>query len=150
MAARVAAKKKKQVKAIVRFHLEAGKATPAPPVATLSQHKVKNVMAFCKEFNDKTKGMESGLKLPVIVKVYVDGTIEYHITKPTVSHMLRKAAGIKSGSSNPGRDEPVASLSRDQIMSIAKDKFDDLSTISLETAFKIIEGSARSIGIRVE
>ncbi len=143
-------KTKKKIRAIVRLHLEVGKASPAPPVGpALSQHKVKNIMEFCKNFNAATKDMKSGTKLPVDVFIFEDGGVDFKTLKPSVSNLIKASLGIEKGSSKTGRDKAVASISIDQIKSIAEDKFVDMNALSVEAAMNIIKGSAKSMGLAV-
>lgn len=138
----------KKVKAIIKLQLPAGKATPAPPVGpALGQHGV-NIMAFCKEYNARTAG-QVGSIIPVEITVYQDQTFTFVTKTPPVTDLLKKAAGIEKGSSNPKRTK-VATITRAQLREIAEIKMRDLNALDLEGAMKQIEGSARSMGITIK
>ena len=131
----------------IKLHLPAGKANPSPPVGpALSQHGV-NIMEFCKAFNAQTQGQE-GMIIPVVITVYKDRTFSYIMKTPPASILLKKAAGIVKGSGTAGR-ESVASVTRKQVEEIASQKMEDLNANDLEGAVKIIEGTARSMGLEV-
>nr|1R2W_A Chain A, 50S ribosomal protein L11 [Thermotoga maritima]1R2X_A Chain A, 50S ribosomal protein L11 [Thermotoga maritima] len=138
----------KKVAAQIKLQLPAGKATPAPPVGpALGQHGV-NIMEFCKRFNAETAD-KAGMILPVVITVYEDKSFTFIIkTEPPASFLLKKAAGIEKGSSEPKR-KIVGKVTRKQIEEIAKTKMPDLNANSLEAAMKIIEGTAKSMGIEV-
>jgi large subunit ribosomal protein L11 len=137
----------KKVRAVVRIQLEAGKATPAPPVGpALGQHAI-NIMQFCKEYNEKTAS-QAGQIVPADVTVFEDRSFTFILKTPPASDMLRKAAGVERGSSAQKRDK-VGSISRDQLMEIANAKMADLNAADVEAAARMIEGSARSMGIEV-
>jgi large subunit ribosomal protein L11 len=143
------AKKKKKKKAVnqIKLQIPAGSANPAPPVGpALGQHGV-NIMQFCKAFNDETKQRE-GVILPVIINVYEDKSFDFTIKTPPVSFLLKRAANLAKASSQAGK-ELIGEVTRDQIREIAKDKMEDLNTRDLENAVRIIEGTARSCGIKV-
>ncbi len=137
----------KKVKAIVKLQLPAGKATPAPPVGpALGQHGV-NIMAFCKDYNARTAHM-AGSIVPVEITIYQDMSFTYILKTPPASELLKKAAGVEKGSSEPNRVK-VGKVTRDQVREIAETKMKDLNANSIEAAMKIIEGTARSMGITV-
>jgi large subunit ribosomal protein L11 len=137
----------KKVKAIVKLQIPAGKANPAPPVGpALGQHGL-NIMAFCKEYNARTSNMMGSI-IPVEITVYQDQTFTFVTKTPPASDLLRKAASVDKGSGEPNRNK-VGSVSRDQIREIAELKMKDLNAIDVEGAMRQIEGSARSMGIRV-
>jgi large subunit ribosomal protein L11 len=137
----------KQVKAIIKLQIEAGKANPAPPVGpALGQHGV-NIMAFCKDYNARTANM-AGSIIPVEITVYADRTFTF-VTKTSPAYdLLKKAAGVEKGSAEPNRVK-VGTVTRQQVRDIAKLKMQDLNAIDLEGAVKIIEGTARSMGIDI-
>ena len=138
----------KEVVAQIKLYVPAGQANPAPPVGpALGQHGV-NIMGFCKEFNEKTKGRE-GLILPAVISVYKDKSFDFVIKTPPSSVLLKKAANLAKASGETGR-EKIATLTAAQIKEIAKTKREDLNTTSLEQAIRTIEGTARSMGIAVE
>ncbi|MBL9170562.1 MAG: 50S ribosomal protein L11 [Verrucomicrobiales bacterium] len=131
----------------IRLQIAAGQANPAPPVGpALGQHGV-NIMAFCKEFNAVTKG-DAGLVIPVVISVYQDKSFTFITKSPPASILLKKAAGVASGSKVPNKDK-VGKVTRKQIMDIVKMKAKDLNAASDEAAFRLISGTARSMGIEV-
>ena len=139
---------KKKVAAIVKVALNAGSATPAPPVGTaLGPHGV-NIMDFCKQYNAATEAMR-GTVIPVEITIYEDRTFSFITKTPPASELIKKAAGIASGSSNPLKDK-VASITRDQVREIAETKMPDLNANDIEAAMKIVAGTARSMGVEVE
>jgi large subunit ribosomal protein L11 len=137
----------KKVMAYIKLQIPAGKANPSPPVGpALGQHGV-NIMEFCKAFNAKTQQMGDTI-VPVVITVYQDRSFSYITKTPPASVLLLKAAGISKGSGNP-KTERVAEVSRDKIREIAELKMTDLNAYDVESAMRIIEGSARSAGITV-
>ena len=137
----------KKVKAIIKLQISAGKANPAPPVGpALGQHGL-NIMAFCKEYNARTQGMMGSI-IPVEITVYQDQTFTFVTKTPPASDLLRKAAGVDKGSSEPNRDK-VASITKSQVREIAEIKMKDLNAIDIEGAMEQIAGSARSMGITI-
>ncbi len=143
----MAKKKKEKPVAQIKLQIPAGSANPAPPVGpALGQHGV-NIMQFCKAFNDATKGKE-GLILPVVINVYKDRSFDFVIKSPPASVLLKRAANLAKASSQAGK-EIIAQVTKKQVIEIAKQKLADLNTSDLEKAIKIIEGTARSCGIKV-
>ena len=137
----------KKVRAIIKLQIEGGKATPAPPVGpALGQHSV-NIMAFVKEYNERT-AQNVGTIVPVVLTVFEDRSFTFVVKSPPASELLRKAAGVDKGSSNP-KAEQVAVVTRDQVRDIAETKLNDLNAADVEGAMRIIEGTARSMGIAV-
>ena len=137
----------KRVIGLIKLQIEAGKATPAPPVGpALGQHGV-NIMGFVKDYNEKTAS-QAGSIVPVEITVYEDRSFDFIIKSPPASDLLRKAAGVDKGSGNP-LTEKVATISRDKVKEIAETKINDLNAADLDGAMKIIEGTARSMGIQV-
>ena len=138
----------KPIKAVVKLQIPAGQATPAPPVGTaLGPHGI-NIMEFTKVFNEQTKD-RMGEITPAEITIYEDRTFEFTIKTPPASYLLKKAAGLEKGSSNPLK-EKVGSVKRSDIRKIAEQKMPDLNAASLEAAERIIEGTARSMGLRIE
>lgn len=138
----------KKVVAQIKLYVPAGQANPAPPVGpALGQHGV-NIMQFCKNFNEQTKGRE-GLILPAVISVYEDKTFDFIIKSPPSSVLLKKAANIAKASGQAGK-EKIASVTRKQVEEIARLKLKDLNCSDLEKALKVIEGTARSMGIEVK
>ena len=138
----------KKVKTQIKLYCSAGQATPAPPVGpALGQHGL-NIMEFCKSFNEKTKAKE-GLILPVVISVYEDRSFSFIVKSPPSSVLLKKVANIAKASGVPNK-EKIAKITKEQALSIAKEKMADLNTDNLDQAYKIIEGTARSMGIDIE
>ena len=138
----------KKIKTQIKLYCSAGQATPAPPVGpALGQHGL-NIMEFCKQFNEKSKGQE-GLTLPVLITVYEDKSFSFILKSPPSSVLLKRACNIAKASGQPNR-EKVGKLTRAQGEEIAKLKMKDLNTSDLEGAVKIVKGTARSMGIEVE
>lgn len=139
----------KKITAYIKLQVKAGEAKPSPPVGpALGQHGV-NIMEFCKAFNAKTADVEQGLPLPVVITVYADRSFTFITKTPPASILLKKALGLKSGSSKPNTVK-VGTVTRTQLEDIAKIKMEDLNAANLEAAVKTIAGSARSIGLNVE
>jgi len=139
----------KKIEAYVKLQVPAGQANPSPPVGpALGQHGV-NIMEFCKAFNAQTQGLEQGLPTPVVITVYSDRSFTFIMKTPPASILLKKAAGIKSGSGVPNRDK-VGKVSRAQLEEIAKTKEPDLTAADMDAAVRTIAGSARSMGIETE
>jgi large subunit ribosomal protein L11 len=138
----------KKVKAVIKLQIEAGKANPAPPVGpALGQHGI-NIMAFCKEYNERTAS-QAGSIIPVEITVFVDGTFTFITKTPPAADLLRKAVGVEKGAKASGH-EKVGVLSREKLREIAQLKAKDLNATNLEGAERIIEGTARSMGIDIE
>jgi large subunit ribosomal protein L11 len=138
----------KKLKAVIKLQIEAGKANPAPPVGpALAPHGI-NLMAFCKEYNSRTSN-KTGEIIPAEINVYTDGSFTFVLKTPPAAILLRKAAGVEKGSSEPNR-EKVGKVSRDQIREIAEIKMKDLNAVDLEGAMRQIEGTARNMGIVIE
>ena len=138
----------KKVKAIIKLQIEAGKATPAPPVGpALGQHGV-NIMAFCKDYNDQT-GSQAGSIVPVEITVYEDRSFTFITKTPPASDLLKRALSLEKASSAAGQ-EKVGTLPRDKLYEIAQLKMKDLNALDVEGAARIIEGTARSMGLDVE
>ena len=137
----------KKVKAVVKLQIVAGKANPAPPVGpALGQHGV-NIMAFCKEYNARTAA-QTGTVVPVEITIFTDQSFTFVTKTPPAADLIRQAAGVAKGSAKPNR-EKVGQLSRKQVREIAELKLKDLNAYDVETAMKMVEGSARSMGITV-
>ncbi|HEU4868417.1 MAG TPA: 50S ribosomal protein L11 [Actinomycetota bacterium] len=139
--------KKKKVLAIAKLQIPAGQATPAPPVGTaLGPHGVA-IMDFVRQYNEKTASQQ-GMVIPVVVTIYDDRTFDFVLKSPPAANLLRQAAGIDKGSAEPNRTK-VGTVTGDQIRKIAETKMQDLNATDIEAAAKIIEGTARSMGINV-
>jgi large subunit ribosomal protein L11 len=138
---------KKKVKAVVKIQLEAGKATPAPPVGTaLGPHGV-NIMEFCKTYNERTASM-AGQVVPVELTIFEDRSFTFVTKTPPAAALLKKAAGIEKGSARPNKDK-VGKVSQQQVREIAQLKLKDLNAFEVDSAMRMIEGTARSLGIEV-
>ena len=138
----------KKVKTIVKINLQAGGATPAPPVGTaLGQHGVA-IMDFVKAYNDRTADMK-GQVVPAVITIYEDRSFEFEIKKAPVADMIKKTLGIEKGSGKMPK-EIVGTLTRDQVKKIAEEKMVDLNTKNIDAAMRIVEGTARSMGVKVE
>jgi len=139
----------KKVQAYIKLQVKAGQANPSPPVGpALGQHGV-NIMEFCKAFNAKTQGVEQGLPTPVIITVYSDKSFTFEIKSTPAAVLLKKAAGISSGSANPNTKK-VGTVTKEQLEEIVKLKQADLTAATSEAALRTIAGSARSMGLSVE
>lgn len=137
----------KKIQAMVKLQITGGKANPSPPVGpALGQHGV-NIMEFCKQFNERTKSQE-GTIIPVVLTIYSDKSFDFILKTPPASVLLKQAAGIEKGSKEPNKNK-VAVLNRAKVMEIAKTKMPDLNANDIEQAVKIIQGTARSMGIDV-
>lgn len=138
----------KKIKTIVKIQIPAGKATPAPPVGpSLAQHGL-NIGEFCQKFNDKSKDHE-GFTIPVEVTVFEDRTYTFKMKQPPASELLKKIAGIEKGAKNPGKDK-VAEITREQLKEVTQKKISDLNTKDINQAMKIIEGTAKNMGITIK
>jgi large subunit ribosomal protein L11 len=142
-----AGRRKKKVMAVVKLQLRAGQATPAPPVGTaLGQHGV-NIMEFCKSYNEATQA-QMGQVIPVDLTIYEDRSFSFITKQPPAAELIKQAAGIEKGSPEPNR-EKVGRLNQDQVRKIAETKMKDLNAHDVDQAMKIIEGTARSMGVEV-
>ncbi|MGH7608929.1 MAG: 50S ribosomal protein L11 [Candidatus Dormibacteria bacterium] len=138
---------KKKVKAVLRLNLEAGKATPAYPIGpALGQHQV-NIMEFCRAYNEQTAAQE-GMVIPAEITIFEDRTFTFVTKTPPAADLIKRALGIEKGSSKPPREE-VGQISRDQVLEIARTKLVDLNATDLEAAARMVEGTARSMGVAV-
>jgi len=138
----------KKIKTVIKLQIAAGKATPAPPVGpALGQHGI-NIMAFCKEYNERTASQE-GFIIPAEITVYEDRSFSFVTKMPPVSDLLRRALGVEKGSGNPG-SEKIGKISKDAVYDIARNKMKDLNTTDIDKAVNIVAGTARSMGVEVE
>lgn len=138
----------KKVRTVIKLQIPAGQANPAPPVGpALGQHGI-NIMAFCKEYNDRTSS-QAGSIIPVEITVFVDRSFTFITKTPPATDLLKKALGVEKGSGSTGHEE-IGTLSREKLREIAQAKAKDLSANSVKEAERIIEGTARSMGIKVE
>jgi len=139
----------KKLDKIVKLQVPAGSANPAPPVGPALGQAGVNIMEFCKAFNAKTQEMEKGLILPVVISVYADRSFDFIIKTPPASVLLKKAAKIQNGSGEPNKIK-VGSVSNAQVREIAETKMPDLNCYDVEAAMKIVEGTARSMGLEIK
>ena len=139
----------KKVTGFLKLQVPAGAANPSPPIGPALGQRGLNIMEFCKAFNAQTSKMEKGIPIPVIITTYQDRSFTFEMKTPPVSYFLKKAAKLESGSKTPGR-EMVGEVTKKQLREIAEHKMKDLNCDTIEAAMKMIEGSARSMGLRVE
>ena len=137
----------KEVVNVIKLQIEAGKATPAPPVGPALGSSGVNIMQFVKEFNDRTAN-QPGMIIPVVITVYKDKTFEFITKVPPVAVLIKKAIKIEKGSGKPNRDK-VATITKEQVKAIAEQKMADLNAASIETAMSMVMGTARSMGVIV-
>ena len=138
----------KKIQSIVKLQIPAGKATPAPPVGpALAQYGV-NISEFCQKFNDATKN-QAGFTIPVEISVYVDRSYNFELKSPLASELIKKAIGIEKGSGTPNKTK-VGKITKAQLREIAKKKMPDLNTKDVNKAMKIIEGTARNMGVEIK
>ena len=137
-----------KVTGYIKLQIEAGKATPAPPVGPALGQKGVNIMAFTKEFNERTKD-QAGMVIPVVITVYADRSFSFITKTPPAPVLIKKAAGIETASGAPNKTK-VASITKEQVRQIAETKMPDLNASSVETAMSMIAGTARSMGVTVE
>jgi len=137
----------KKVVKIIKLQIPAGKANPAPPIGPALGSAGLNIMSFCKDFNAKTQGMGDSI-LPVVITVFADKTFTFITKKPPTAQMILKKAGKEKGSATPNRDK-VGKLTKQQVREIAEDKMVDMNAASIEAAMRLVEGTARSMGIEI-
>ena len=138
----------KKVIGLIKLQIPSGKASPSPPIGPTLGQRGLNIMDFCKEFNAKTKDMESGFPLPVVITVFSDRKFSFLIKKPTATSLIKKEAKLEKGSSKPNMYK-IGKITRKQLESIAQIKITDMTASSLQAAINTIEGSARSMGITI-
>ncbi|MGO2133887.1 MAG: 50S ribosomal protein L11 [Marinobacter sp.] len=139
----------KKIEAYIKLQVAAGKANPSPPVGPALGQRGVNIMEFCKAFNAQTQDMEAGLPIPTVITVYSDRSFTFITKTPPAPVLLKKAAGVKSGSGRPNTDK-VGKVTREQLEEIAKTKEPDLTAADMEAAVRTIAGTARSMGLTVE
>jgi large subunit ribosomal protein L11 len=139
----------KKIDSYIKLQVKAGEANPSPPIGPALGQRGVNIMEFCKAFNARTADVEKGLPLPVVITVFSDKSFTFITKTPPATVLLKKAVGIKSGSSKPNSNK-VGTVTRAQLEEIAKTKMEDLNAADLDAAIKIIAGSARSMGLNVE
>jgi len=138
----------KKVVGYIKLQVPAGKANPSPPIGPALGQRGLNIMEFCKAFNAQTQKLEKGAPIPVVITIYQDRSFTFEMKTPPVSHFLKKAAQLESGAKAPGRDK-VGKVTKAQVKEIAEQKMKDLNCSTVEAAMRMIEGSARSMGIEV-
>jgi large subunit ribosomal protein L11 len=138
----------KKVTGFIKLQVPAGAANPSPPIGPALGQRGLNIMEFCKAFNAQTQQMEKGVPIPVVITVYADRSFAFEMKTPPVAHFLKKAAKLESGSKTPGRDV-AGSVTKEQVREIAEKKMKDLNCDTVEAAMRMVEGSARSMGLQV-
>ncbi|MEY4159746.1 MAG: ribosomal protein [Pseudomonadota bacterium] len=138
----------KKIEGYIKLQVPAGKATPSPPIGPALGQRGVNIMEFCKAFNAATQDLESGMPIPTIITVYADRSFTFVTKTPPASYLIKKAANLKSGSKEPGKVS-AGTIKRSVLSDIAQSKMKDLNANDIEAATKIIEGSARSMGLQV-
>jgi large subunit ribosomal protein L11 len=138
----------KKVTGFLKLQVPAGAANPSPPIGPALGQRGLNIMEFCKAFNAQTQKMEKGIPIPVVITTYQDRSFTFEMKTPPMSYFLKKAAGIESGSKTPGMAS-AGQVSKKQVREIAEQKMKDLNCDSIEAAMKMVEGSARSMGLQV-
>jgi large subunit ribosomal protein L11 len=138
----------KKVAGFLKLQVPAGAANPSPPIGPALGQRGLNIMAFCKDFNAKTSQMEKGSPIPVVITIYQDKSFTFEMRTPPVSYFIKKAAKLESGSKAPGRDK-AGKITKAQVKEIAEKKMADLNCNTVEAAMRMVEGSARSMGIEV-
>jgi large subunit ribosomal protein L11 len=138
----------KKITGYLKLQVPAGSANPSPPIGPALGQRGLNIMQFCKEFNAASQDMEKGAPIPCVLTIFADRTFTFEMKTPPVSHFLKKAAGLSKGSQTPGRGS-VGRVSREQVRKIAEQKLKDLNAQDVEAAMRMIEGSARSMGMEV-
>ena len=138
----------KKVTGSLKLQVPAGAANPAPPIGPALGQRGLNIMEFCKAFNAQTQKMEKGMPVPVTITIYQDRSFTFEMRTPPVSYFLKKAARLEKGSGTAGRD-PVGQVSKAQVKEIAEQKMKDLNCETIDAAMRMVEGSARSMGIQV-
>src|SRR6195256_5096723 len=138
----------KKIAGYLKLQVPAGSANPSPPIGPALGQRGLNIMAFCKDFNAKTSQLEKGSPIPVVITIYGDKSFTFEMRTPPVSYFIKKAAKLESGSKTPGRDK-AGIVSKAQVKEIAEKKMKDLNCDTIEAAMRMVEGSARSMGIEV-
>ncbi len=139
----------KKIQGYLKLQVPAGNASPSPPIGPALGQRGLNIMEFCKGFNAETQEMEKGSPVPVIITIYADKSFTFEMKQPPMSFFLKKAAGLQKGSMEPGR-KVAGTVSRAQVQEIAEKKMVDLNADTVDAAMRIVEGSARSMGLEVE
>jgi large subunit ribosomal protein L11 len=138
----------KKITGYLKLQVPAGAANPSPPIGPALGQRGLNIMEFCKAFNAASQDMEKGAPVPVVLTIFADRSFTFEMKTPPVAHFLKKAAGVQKGGQTPGRN-PAGSVTRDQVRKIAEQKLKDLNATNVEAAMRMVEGSARSMGLEV-
>ena len=138
----------KKITGYIKLQVPAGSANPSPPIGPALGQRGLAIMEFCKQFNAQTQNMEKGSPIPVVITVYADRSFAFEMRTPPVSHFIKKAVKLESGSKTPGRDM-AGSLTKAQVREIAEKKMKDLNCDTVDAAMRMVEGSARSMGVEV-
>ena len=138
----------KKIVGFIKLQVPAGKANPAPPIGPALGQRGLNIMEFCKAFNAQTQGLEPGLPIPVVITAFADKSFTFVMKTPPATILIKKADKLESGSKTPGRDS-AGTINKSQVREIAQQKMKDLNCDSVESAMRMVEGSARSMGIQV-
>ncbi len=139
----------KKILGYIKLQVPAGAATPSPPIGPALGQRGVNIMGFCKEFNARTENVQRGTPLPTVITVYQDKSFTFVTKTPPATYFLKEAAKVQKGSGKVGRDAPIGQVTRAQLRDIAEKKMKDLNAVDVDAAARIIEGSARSMGLRV-
>jgi len=139
----------KKITGYLKLQVSAGSATPSPPIGPALGQRGLNIMEFCKAFNARTQEMEKGMPVPVVITIFADKSFTFEMKQPPVSFFLKKAAGLPKGGTTPGKGNPAGSVSPAQVREIAEKKMGDLNADTVEAAMRMVEGSARSMGLEV-
>ena len=139
----------KKITGYIKLQVPAGTANPSPPIGPALGQRGVNIMEFCKAFNAATGSLEPGMPIPTVITVYADRSFSFITKTPPATFLLKKAAGLKSGSTTPGKGAPVGKVKKSQIREIAETKMKDLNANDIEMAMRTIEGSARAMGLEV-
>ena len=138
----------KKITGTLKLQVPAGAANPSPPIGPALGQRGLNIMGFCKDFNAATQELEKGSPIPVVITIYADKSFSFELKTPPVAHFLKKAAKVQKGSQTPGRTK-IAQVTRKQVREIAEQKMKDLNAGDVEAAMRMVEGSARSMGLEV-
>jgi LSU ribosomal protein L11P len=138
----------KKITGYLKLQVAAGSATPSPPIGPALGQRGLNIMEFCKAFNAQTQGMEKGMPIPVLFTIYADRSFTFKLRTPPVGYFLKKAAGLDKGSKTPGTGS-VGSITKSQLREIAEKKLVDMNATSIDAAMLMVEGSARSMGLKI-
>jgi len=139
----------KKITGYLKLQVKAGSATPSPPIGPALGQRGLNIMEFCKAFNARTQEMEKGSPVPVLITIFADRTFTFELKTPPVSYFLKKAAKVDKGGTTPGKGAATGTVTRDQVREIASAKLKDLNAADVEAAMRMVEGSARSMGLEV-